>query len=301
MLVATGVYRRFVGAVADLSRLRLSASAVGSVAIVAGAALLAIALCSALVAEALLQFRWAMYSLFIGLTLGGAPLLWRMVAPWSRAAWAGLVCGAAVMSLLAWAQAGGASGSGGGGWALLLLAGVAGASAMILPGVSGAYLLLLLGQYQAIIEAIRGFTAAAAARDLSGAWSEVATLLPVGVGVLLGIALVSNLLRWLLARFEKATLGALLGLLLAAPLGLYPFMEAVPPQAGTLWRGEILTEASAAAIKPRDWAVVAAPPTTLQVVYSIGLVVLGAGATWGVSRLGATASDPGSPPVEARP
>ena len=71
-----------------------------------------------------------MYSLFIGLTLGGVPLLLRMVRPALRpdvvlAALAGF----AVMLLMAVLQPGG-DGGGEPSWALAFLAGLAGAAAM---------------------------------------------------------------------------------------------------------------------------------------------------------------------------
>lgn len=288
MLVATGVYRSFVEAVADLARLRWSGGALLAVGTVAVAAAAAIVAGAGWVAEGLLHARWAMYSAFIGLTLGGAPLLWRMLAPRSPLAWAGIAIGAAGMAALAILPEEGGAASAGSGTVMLFIGGTAGAAAMILPGVSGAYLLLLLGQYQPIIESIRGFASAASARDLSAAWGEAATLLPVGLGVVVGIATVSNLLRWCLARHEKFTLGVLLGLLLAAPLGLYPFKEGVPPSAGSVHRGVVLTEAAAAELPPKSWPQVRFTPDLAQGAGSLGIAFAGFMATVAVSRLGLT-------------
>ena len=44
---------------------------------VVAAAVIAIVGFARLIAMALDQFEWGMYSLFIGLTLGGIPLIWR--------------------------------------------------------------------------------------------------------------------------------------------------------------------------------------------------------------------------------
>lgn len=288
MLVATGTYRRFIEAVADLARLRWRGGSLLTVGIIGVAAAAAIAVGAGWVAEGLLHARWAMYSAFIGLTLGGAPLLWRMLAPRPLAAWAGIAMGAAGMAALATLPEEGGAAAAGSGTGLLFLAGTAGAAAMILPGVSGAYLLLLLGQYQPIIESIRGFTSAASARDLAGAWGEAATLLPVGLGVVVGIATVSNLLRWCLARHEKFTLGVLLGLLLAAPLGLYPFKKGIPPAAGSSYRGVVLTESAAAELPPKSWPQVRFTPDLGQGAASLGLAFAGFMATVAVSRLGLT-------------
>lgn len=288
MLVAAGVYRRFIEAVSDLSRLRLRLGPILTVALVAGAAVVSIGLFASLVSEALLRMRWGMYALFIGLTLGGVPVIWRILRPANLGAWIAAVAGATGMIALTWLQSGEVAGDSGSGSAMLFVGGAAGAAAMILPGVSGAYLLLLLGQYRPILESIRSGASSAASGDLDGAMQASLVLLPVGLGVLVGLVAVSNLLRWLLRRYEKATLGVLLGLLIGAPAGLYPFKEGVPPAAGESFRGEVLDEAAAAKLleKPKDWPERSFAPSAIQVGGAVGLVALGFVATLGVARLG---------------
>ena len=302
MLVAAGVYRRFIDAVSDASRLRLTWPTILTLGLIALAAGLAIGLGSRPVAYGLTHARWAMYALFIGLTLGGVPSLWSLVRPLCRGSVAFIVVGLLAMLTVVYVQesglgagggVGGSGGSGGSGWLMFALGGMAGAAAMVLPGVSGAYLLLLLGQYEPIINAIKDF--------FRGDLGTLSVLVPVGVGVVVGIAGVSNALRWLLHRHEKVTLAFLLGLLLGAPAGLYPFREAVPPQAGEVIKGVVLTEATAAEVKPKDWATRAFTPNVFQVGASIGLVALGVGATMAVARMGrsrAGTKGGGEPPAE---
>lgn len=288
MLVAAGVYRRFIEAVSTLSRLRLERDSLLTVLVVAVGVVAAVAGFAAIVSEALLHARWAMYALFIGLTLGGVPILWRSIRPGGVAVWCGGVAGAAAMVALAWLQ-GDDTGAGSVSSSLAVgIAGAAGAAAMILPGVSGAYLLLLLGQYRTILDAIREGAAAAAHADLDRLWTQMEVLVPFGLGVLLGLVIVSNLLRWLIRRFERATLGVLLGLLIGAPAGLYPFKQGVPPVAGDVVRGEVLTAASAEALleKPRAWPERRFAPGAGQVAGALGLVVVGFGATVAIGRLG---------------
>ena len=97
MLVAAGVYRRFIEAVSDLSRLRLRLGPVLTVVVVAGAAVCSIGLFASLVSEALLRMRWGMYALFIGMTLGGAPELLKASRPLRPAVIAAFLVGLAVM------------------------------------------------------------------------------------------------------------------------------------------------------------------------------------------------------------
>lgn len=287
MLVAVGVYRRFIDGVSDLTRLRLRRDSIVIVGVIVLAALIAIAGLSSVVSLALMHFRWGMYALFIGLTLGGAPVLVRMARPFTPAVWGGLVGGAVAMAALVLVQGDGAGGGGAGSGPVTLgLAGAAGASAMILPGVSGAYLLLILGEYRTIVDAISAAKDAGVAGDVSGVLDQMGVIIPVGVGVLVGVAVVANVLRVVIHRFEKATLGVLLGLLLAAPLGLYPFKVAEKPAIGETFRGEIVTEETQAEIKPKDWPEVAFTPRVGHIAGALGLIVVGFGVTLGVARLG---------------
>lgn len=288
MLVASGVYGRFIDAIGDVTRLRLKPGSVVVLGVIGLAAVAAIGGLAGVIAAGLAGFRWGMYSLFIGLTLGGVPVMLKMTRPMTGAGWAGLAFGIAAMVGLVIAQHGRPEGGGvASGPVMLGLAGVAGASAMILPGVSGAYLLLLLGQYERIVGAIKGFVSAGSSGDVSGAMGELGVLIPVGIGVVVGVVVVGNVLKFVLHRFEKATLGVLLGLLIAAPAGLYPFKEGRPPEVGEVFRGEVVTEESLAEIDPKDWPEELFTPGAGRVAGSLGLIALGFVATMGVSRLGA--------------
>ncbi len=222
MLLATGIYRSFVEAVADASRLRFRARSVVVLAVVGGAALLSVVLLAGVMKELVETRRWIMYSLFIGLTLGGVPLVWREARPIRASFLGGTGAGFLLMALLAMSSATGAQD---GGFLMLVLAGVAGASAMILPGISGAYLLLILGQYERILGAVRDAKNGAKALDFGAVSDTFGVIVPVGIGVVVGIAVVSNLVRALLHSFQQQTLGVLMGLLCGSVLGLYPFAD----------------------------------------------------------------------------
>jgi putative membrane protein len=288
MLLAVGIYPRFIEAVARVTRLRLALAPVVLLAVVAGAALLAVVLLAGPVKDLVVERRWVMYSLFIGLTLGGLPVVWRMARPVEVRARAGAAAGFAGMAALAIAQASGGDGGGGSGNVVLFfLAGLAGASAMILPGVSGGYLLLVLGAYVPILSGIDAFRAGLSAGDF-GAVLEVTVrvMLPVGFGVALGIALVSNLLRIALERYEKFTLGFLIGLLLGAVVGLWPFREPVRPSVGDVVKGQVLDAATIHELEVEDWPTQRFGPSGAQMGLAVLCVVLGFGATTLVDRIG---------------
>jgi putative membrane protein len=279
MLLAVGVYPRFIRAVAEVTTLRFRVRSVLLLACVVAAAVIAIVALAGVARGLVMDHRWVMYSLFIGLTLGGVPLLWRMLRPLRPpvAAWAAV--GIAVMVALALGEPG-STGAGSDNavarTALLVVAGIAGGAAMILPGVSGAYLLLVLGQYVVILGAIESARDATADRDWAQVAEELRVFIPVVVGVVIGVVGVSNIVKLCLDRFPRATLGVLMGLLLGAVVGLWPFQEAVRTDRLPVAAGEEIAYFS---------------PTVLQAAASLGLVVLGFAISAAVCRLGGTHSE----------
>ena len=101
-----------------------------------------------------------------------------------------------------------------------------------------------------------------------------------------GVVGVSNLLHWLLARYEKATLGALLGLLFGAVVGLWPYQTGVPPQPGDVVKGRVVTAETLAEIDPEDWNRAYFQPGAGQVAGGIALIAAGLLATLAIGRLG---------------
>ena len=169
---------------------------------------------------------------------------------------------------------------------MMVVAGLAGASAMILPGVSGGYLLLLLGQYVPILGGIDQVKEAIKGRDIAAAIDPaISVVLPVGIGVVLGVVVVGNLLKWLLEAHREATLGALLGLLLGSTIGLWPFQNGVAPEPGDVIKGVVVTEENVSEIEKEDWKTEYFSPNPTQAIGSLALVVVGLGITLGVFEI----------------
>ena len=287
MLLAAGVYPSFIKALAEVTRLKFRFRSILVLSCVVLAAGLGILLLAGTLKELVVHQRWIMYSLFIGLTLGGVPLVWKLARP----ATTGLITSAIIaflaMVLLTVLQINGYVGTGGSNFLTLLLAGLAGASAMILPGLSGSYLLILIGQYVPILSSIEEFRAAISTRDLSAAINPaLSVLLPVGIGVVLGVVLIGNLLEWLLRKYRKETLGLLLGLLIGSTVGLFPFQEGVKPKVGDTVKAQIVTEASLPEIDQEDWPTKFYMPTATQAISSIALIGVGLAMTFGISLIG---------------
>ena len=110
MLLAAGIYPRFIGAIAEVTTLRFripSLVVLGGVTVAAGMAIL---LFAGGVKDLVVNYRWVMYSLFIGLTLGGVPVVYRLLGELDGNARLGGALGFISMAALALAQAQGATG-----------------------------------------------------------------------------------------------------------------------------------------------------------------------------------------------
>jgi putative membrane protein len=291
MLLAAGVYPGFIAAIAEITTLRFKLRSLLLLGTIVAAAAVGILLLAGTVKLLVVEHRWVMYSLFIGLTLGGVPLVWRMARPLNSALVIGALAAFGLMIAMA-ITGGGVQEHGDRNYLLVFLAGLAASAAMILPGVSGGYLLLLLGQYESILGTVDQLKTgllgdgAGAAPDLALILDAMHVVIPLGLGVVAGVVGVSNLLRWLLVRYEKATLGALLGLLFGAVVGLWPFQQAHPPQVGDVIKGRVVTAANAGDFERDDWPVRFFDPTAAEGAAALGLVGLGLAATLLIGRLG---------------
>ncbi|MBR4824442.1 MAG: DUF368 domain-containing protein [Spirochaetaceae bacterium] len=93
----------------------------------------------------------------------------------------------------------------------LLAGGALAAIAMIIPGISGSFLMLVLGIYATIIAAVA---------DLN-----IMIMLPVAVGVVIGLFSGAGLVRVLMAKIPFHTYGVILGLIAGSILAVIPAKE----------------------------------------------------------------------------
>jgi len=237
MILIMGLYDRFIGAVADATRFKFSKSSILLLGIIGVFAMGAIGGLSGPIAELVINQRVLMYSLFIGMTLGGGPLLYKMAKPWSGSTLIALIAGITLMLAIAFV----------GGdtekptaeekkarkekiergeyelkpsYARDIGAGILGMSAMVLPGISGAYMLLILGRYEQILSAISIGKDYVFSFGKSGDITAFYIIIPVGIGVVISLIGVTNLLKWLLKHHERMTISFLLGIVIGSALTL---------------------------------------------------------------------------------
>lgn len=235
MILAMGIYQEFIDSVAAITRFRFTLRAIFFLAVVGAFAAGAIVGLAGVILHLLFHYPIGMFSLFIGLTLGGAPLLYRRLQPLRADAVIAICVGFGLMVAVFFLKQDG-------GWPTNTLmdfvSGIVGATTMVLPGVSGSYMLMVMGQYERVISAVDEFKAGLLAVNWPVMQAALAIIVPVGVGAMLGIIGLSNLLKLLLHRFARPTIGVLLGILLGSVVGLWPFGK--PPGEKALERRQLV-------------------------------------------------------------
>ena len=179
-------------------------------------AVLSILLMSKVISLCLYKFPFPTTLFFIGLIMGGVPLLTRKVRkskvkPFNLLLFFitfGIVIGMAFMqegnnavslaNVTPWMMI------------LLFLVGMIAAATMVIPGVSGSFVLMLLGFYKPIVNVVSQLT------DFSKVGHNLMVLIPFGIGVLLGIILIAKLIEFLFNKYELSTYYAILGFLIAS-------------------------------------------------------------------------------------
>jgi len=149
--------------------------------------------------------------LFLGLVLGSIGIAWRLLR---EATWRHVVI-AAIVGLVLFVALGFGEGQVRGDPSALAFfgAGVLAICAMILPGISGSLILLMLGMYAPVLGAVTD--------------REFGTIAVFGLGAVVGLALFSQLLYWLLENHHDNVMAALVGLMAGSARILWPWPDGV--------------------------------------------------------------------------
>lgn len=145
-------------------------------------------------------------AVFAGLVIASCLLVTRQISDWGPQTLATLVGVTVAAFYLLGFQAGATADPAI--WMFLFTGSIA-ICAMILPGISGSFIMLMLGMYAAI---------------LGGSPGELLVFL---VGAVIGLALFSSLLNFLLEHYEQIVLAGLLGLMIGSFRVLWPWPNGV--------------------------------------------------------------------------
>ncbi|WP_018659726.1 DUF368 domain-containing protein [Allofustis seminis] len=109
----------------------------------------------------------------------------------------------------------------------LILVGMTGAAAMVIPGVSGSLVFMIFGYYYVIIQTLNRFFSGLKSLDINVLIHSAKFLFSFGVGVLLGIFLMSKLMEYLFEYYPSFTYSGILGLVAASPIAVLKNTQAL--------------------------------------------------------------------------
>ena len=117
---------------------------------------------------------------------------------------------------------------------ILFIVGVIAAATMVIPGVSGSFVLMLIGFYKPIMSTISKLT------DFSLLGHNISVLLPFGIGIIIGIIGVAKLIEYLLSKHELLTYHIILGFITASIISLFMSLSAYNFNIGQILVGIVL-------------------------------------------------------------
>lgn len=184
-------------------------------------AVLSILLMSKLISFCLDRFPAPTTLFFIGLIVGGIPLLTKKVKGIKITPLYAILflITFSIIMVMTFSDAGGANldlaNINLGMILLLVLIGMIAAGCMVIPGISGSFVLMLLGAYKPIISTIGNLT------NFGDLGHNLSILMPFGIGIAVGIVGIAKILEYLFSKFETPTYFAILGFIFASVLSLF--------------------------------------------------------------------------------
>jgi len=245
MMVSMGIYDKLILVLTHFIK-RMKEAVALLVPILIGM-LLAIAIFAKLFSEVLFpKFPLQTNLFFIGLILGGLPIIYRKVKGVSirlPQIIAFVLFFVLVTVLAVIGEGNGASADitfSIGNVLKLFGVGVIAAATMVIPGVSGSMIMMILGYYNTIIDTINACINALRAFDIPALLDTFIVLVPFGIGVVVGIVAVAKLVEFMLKKFPAVTYWAIIGLIVASPIAILIMMDVATIEVLEIFSGVIL-------------------------------------------------------------
>ena len=147
----------------------------------------------------------------------------------------------------------------------LIICGAVAICSMILPGLSGSFVLILMGNYQLImIYAVSHF--------------DMGIIIPVGIGVVVGLLAFSHFLSWLLSRYARQTMAVLTGFIFGSLGTIWP------------WKNPVYLMQDGVEVLKNDKPIIQSyqmyfpQEFSVEVVVAILLMIAGMAALWALER-----------------
>lgn len=164
------------------------------------------------------QYPLLVWAFFFGLIAASIPLVGKMVTKWSAPVILLALVGCALAVSLAFLTPAQESRNP----VYLILCGVVAICSMIIPGLSGSFVLVLMGNYHLVmLDAINAATSLNFGEALP-------ILLPVGVGAVLGLAVLSRILNYLFKHYHDQAVALITGFVLGSLAIIWPWKSEMP-------------------------------------------------------------------------
>ena len=225
MAVSMGIYDRMIHCVTHLCK-EFKESMKFLIPIFLGIGIALVGL-SFIIEPAFAYFPLQTNCLFIGLIVGGLPAVWQKVKG------KGIKISYIVPFVLFFAVVVGMAAIGEkegtaadlsfSVWSVIKLfaVGIIASATMVIPGVSGSMMMLLLGYYNPIVAAIKNFVTALASFDMAGILEGCGILVPMGLGIVVGIFAIAKVIEIIFEKFPIQAFWAIIGLIVASPIAIF--------------------------------------------------------------------------------
>lgn len=169
-----------------------------------------------LVDKAIEAFKYPTMFLFLGIVLGGLPVLFEEANKGNKTKldWLFFVIGVVIIAGLMFldSKVNGSlvdlSNASYGLYIYLFIAGIVVSIALILPGISTSFLLLTLGLFDPLMDAVKTL--------------DFAFLIPLALGVIFGVVAITKLLETLLTKKPRQTYLMIIGFVVASMIEVFP-------------------------------------------------------------------------------
>ncbi|BDD00129.1 DUF368 domain-containing protein [Persicobacter psychrovividus] len=152
-------------------------------------------------------------------------------------------------------------------YGFIFLSGAIAICAMILPGISGSFLLLILGKYAFILNAIKNL--------------QLDVIAVFGAGCVLGLALFSRFISWLLSKYHDLAVALLSGFMIGSLNKVWPWKEVLSTRINSHGEEVALITKN---ILPSTYGQHANPQTLVAIICIVGAIALVFGLDYFASR-----------------
>lgn len=219
LAVILGIFKDFVGAISSILK-NFVKSFLFLLPIVLGMGT-AILASSQLIETCLTKFPLATILFFVGLILGGIPILFKKIKGEMKSIPNYIIFALVFIFVLVFTFV--VSGDKNielvnlnfWDYIILFIVGAVASASMVIPGISGSMVLMAIGYYNGFLATVNNLF------DFSMFWKNMSILVPFGLGVIVGILLISKLITFLLNRFEVKTYFAIFGFIFSSLIVIF--------------------------------------------------------------------------------